>query len=108
MRVVVSILVALFLAPTLRTQEHAPTVDVCRADHAVWHNDEQETDYMRQELKHVRDGIRNTNPIAKLPYTEIRLRDLEMIDCASVDKPNYSEYYEMQKILLSNSERQVL
>jgi hypothetical protein len=101
MRVILSILAGLFLARALRTQEHAPTVDVCRADRAVWDNTEEQTDYMQQELKHLRDGIKNTNPIAKLSYREINLRILEMGNCASVDESNIHNYYEMLRFYKS-------
>jgi len=37
----------------------------------VWHDAEQETDYIRQETKHFSQGVKNMNPIAQMPLTEI-------------------------------------
>ena len=90
-------LLGLLFAPGLRTQEHAPTVDVCRADRAAWHNTEEETDYLNQETKHVSDDLKNRNRIAKLSFKEITLREGEMATCASVDEPNHDGYFEMMK-----------
>ncbi len=85
----------LFLATALRTQEHAPTVDVCRADRAAWHDTEQETEYFVQERKHIDSGTKNRNPIANLSFKEVDLRMIEMATCLSVDEPNLDKYSEM-------------
>jgi hypothetical protein len=84
-------------APLPCAQEHAPTVDVCRADRAFWHNAEEETDYLNQETKHINDGTRNRNPIAKLSFKEINLRMSEMSACVSVDEPNLDKYFDMMQ-----------
>src|ERR1700730_12009718 len=88
-------------APSPCAEEHAPTVDVCRADRAVWHNAENETDYFNQEAKHINDGTRNRNPIAKLSFIEISLRLGEMGACVAVDEPNIEKYNEMQQFYTS-------
>lgn len=71
-------------AGTILGQEHAPTLDVCKADIAVWYDRDAATDYLNQESKHMTDGIRNTNPYNKLTITEIILRIHEMGQCYSV------------------------
>lgn len=87
--------------PVPCAQEHAPTVDVCRADRALWENIEQRTDYFTQETKLITDGIRNTNPIAKLSFREITLRSAEMGACQSVDASSSHSYYEMMNFYQS-------
>lgn len=64
-------LAALLFAGTISAQEHAPTVDVCRADAAVWNA-----------------AVVNHNPETsktKLPYDELAARSNEMHACRSVD-----------------------
>ena len=51
-------------APLPCAQEHAPTVDVCRADRAFWYDAEELIDYLNQETKRKNEGTRNRNPIA--------------------------------------------
>lgn len=70
-------------------------MDVCRADRAVWDNTDEEIDYVKQEAKHINDGTRNRNSIAKLSFKEINLRLREMASCASVDEQNLDKYHEI-------------
>jgi hypothetical protein len=86
------VLVALLFAPGLRTQQHAPTLDVCRADSAAWDNIADRTDYYDQEAKHISNDTRNTNPAMKLSAKELSLRVAEMGDCESVDTSNIHVY----------------
>jgi hypothetical protein len=97
MRNFLALLGLMLFAPVLRTQEHAPTVDVCRADRAAWHNIDEETDYFQQETKRIDGGPRNRNPISKLSFKEINLRIMEMATCQSVDEPNSDKYFEMHQ-----------
>jgi len=96
---------ALLIVPCLlfssKAQEHAPTMDVCRADVAVWDNKEEQTDYLNQETKHINDSVRNTNPIAKLTIREVALRSREMGNCASVDEAKANSYLEMMQFYSS-------
>lgn len=87
--------VGLLFAPGTRTQEHAPTVDVCRADRAAWSDATERTDYLNQETKYILDGVRNTNPVMKLSVNEISLRMTEMGTCQSVDEPHSSAYHDL-------------
>jgi len=93
---VVSIACLLFVSKS-QAQEHAPTMAVCQADLALWHNTEEETDYLNQETKRINDGVKNTNPLAKLTAIELTLRMIEMADCKSVDKAGSQDYYEMMR-----------
>jgi len=81
--------------PVPCAQEHAPTVDVCRADRAAWDDGADQTDYYNQETKHISDGTRNTNPTMKLSLNELSLRIAEMGACEPVDKPNSHEYRDL-------------
>jgi hypothetical protein len=87
--------VALLFAPALRTQQHAPTADVCRADGAAWADIADRTDYYRQEAKHISDGTPNTNPVMKPSLKELSLRVAEMGTCESVDEPNGHKYQDL-------------
>src|ERR1700730_467409 len=90
-----AVFAVLLLAPGLRTQEQAPTLDVCQADRAVWQDMEQMIYYFKQQTRFMSDDVRNTNPIAKLSVTELTLRAKEMSACRSVDTRDGDRYYEM-------------
>lgn len=100
-KTVILSLMSLLLASALRTQEHRPTMDVCRADRTAWAADEEERDYFKQETKHMRDGTRNDNPVAKMSFNEINLRAHEMAVCISVDEVNSDKYSEMSDFYMS-------
>jgi len=95
LRCVSAALVSLVLTGRVVTQEHAPTVDVCRADQAAWEDSQGWLDYAQQELKHERDGAKNKNPAAQLSYDELLLREIEMGTCMKVDPPKADEYQEV-------------
>lgn len=82
----------LLFVPELQAQEHAPAVDVCRADAAVWGKQPQADEYLSQETKHLTDGTPNSSPIAKLSLQELILRSEEMNDCERVDEPSWRTY----------------
>jgi hypothetical protein len=95
------IVACLLFVPKAKAQQHAPTMDVCRADSALWDNSAEQTDYFNQETKRINDRIKNTNPIAKLTVREMSLRLTEMADCASVDDAKGDRYGEMVKFYAS-------
>lgn len=92
-------LVGMWTSPT-RAQQHAPTVDVCRADAALWYSTEAATEYIKAENEHLSNGTRNRTPIAKLGVEEIVARSLEMGDCASVDSDRFNTYHDAQKFYM--------
>ncbi len=75
-----------------KPQQHAPTLETCRADRAVWYNSEMSTEYMKAETARVSDGMKNRTPSAKLPLAEIITRHHEMADCQAVDPGNSDAY----------------
>jgi uncharacterized protein YtpQ (UPF0354 family) len=77
-----------------KPQQHAPTVEVCRADVALWYDDDSATEYFRAETLHKSDRIKNLTPIAKLSLVEVKARGSEMYDCRRVDKPQSQNYLE--------------
>jgi hypothetical protein len=92
-KIVVTSLVSLLLATGLRTQQHAPTADVCRADRAFWDIKQERMDYFNQATRQIDDNtIQNNNPVAKMPFKEINLRMREMSVCLSVDEQNALKY----------------
>jgi hypothetical protein len=82
----------LFSTATARVQEHAPTVEVCRADVAVWANTNAETDYYNAEREWTTNGVPNRTDIEKLPIIEVKARAREMFVCQDVD-PTRKESY---------------
>jgi len=91
-RLPATVLVFLFIGGRAPTQEHAPTVDVCRADRAVWRESSERLDYSQQELRHEREGTTNKNNIGQLPYKELLSRQVEMGTCMMVDTPDSEAY----------------
>ena len=81
----VLVTVIMFSTHTLNAQEHAPTIDVCRADVAVWANVQTKTDYNNAEANWVRNEVSNRTPIAKLSIKEVIRREDEMSQCMEVD-----------------------
>ena len=65
-------------------QQHAPTLEMCKADVAVWYDDDTAADYNKQETKHITDGMPNTNEYNKLRLSAILKRINEMSDCYKV------------------------
>ena len=84
----------LFVVSTTLTesQQHAPTVDVCRADVAVWFSYGSATAYANAEAARVTDNIPNRTETAKLSFGEVNKRLLEMGDCDKVDKQHSDDY----------------
>jgi hypothetical protein len=74
------------------SQEHAPTVDMCRADAALWYSRGIANAYNTAETAHVTDDVPNRTEIAKLPLPEINERTSELGKCFVVDKDNSDTY----------------
>jgi hypothetical protein len=74
------------LSVSSQAQEHAPTVEVFRADLAVWYNHDMAADYFNAEAHHISDNAKNHTLTAKLPLKEIAARTREMVLCEAVDK----------------------
>jgi hypothetical protein len=72
-------------------QKHAPTVEVCRADVALWYNTQLYTEFRLAQKDWFADQIPNRTDIAKLSLSEIGMRVREMGECWSVD--NHEEKY---------------
>lgn len=80
-RTVASICAALLLlAATSFAQDHAPTVEQCRADQRLWWN---QLDTQPEE-------------ISSLPFKKLNQRTGEMIACAAVDEERRDSYIRTQ------------
>jgi hypothetical protein len=88
------LLLVLILAPPVNPepQQHAPTVEVCRADVALWYDHDMAAEYFHAEARHTSDNIKNPTPTAKLPVTEVGARTTEMVMCEAVDKQHFGDY----------------
>lgn len=100
-----SVGVGLFLligaAPVGTAQQHAPTIDVCRADAAVWGDQPAEIDYDHAQGKHVTDGTPNRTAIGKLFLREVDERTIEMDTCTKVDPDRFDSYSEIRDFYAS-------
>jgi hypothetical protein len=74
----------LIAAPLVKAQEHAPLLDQCKADIALWYSDESEVEYRKAENAHRTDGTKNRTDYAKLPIKVLNFRVGELVDCWSV------------------------
>jgi hypothetical protein len=91
-RAIAILALLLFSTASARLQEHAPTVEVCRADAAVWTNVHAETDYYNAELERTTNGVPNRTEMEKLPIIEVRARSREMFQCEDVDPARKESY----------------
>ena len=95
-RLLIASVFVLLCAGAAFGQQHAPTLDVCQADVALWYSMESATDYLNQETKHINEGVRNTSPYNRLPVEEVEARVKEMGDCAIVVNFRDERYHEAQ------------
>lgn len=72
--------------------KHAPTVDVCRADAAVWWSNSVVDEYEKSEDELASNGKYIPNPVGDLPIKEVLARRTELIECEDVDKDNHHTY----------------
>jgi len=86
------VIVFLVLASTVSTQEHAPNVDICRANQTAWGNAQAKLDYGTKEKQDVTQGLKNTTAVAELSYRQLLSRRDEILTCASIDAPNSDQY----------------
>jgi hypothetical protein len=94
MRILLATLTLATLAPVANSesQKHAPTVEACRADLALWYDVESATEYKKAETLHITGGAKNSTPAAKLPLREVNARVIEMGKCSHVDTTRSDAY----------------
>jgi hypothetical protein len=92
----ISLLATLMLATlapaTPESQKHAPSIETCRADLALWYDVESATAYKKAETLHITGGVKNSTPAAKLPLKEVNARIIEMGNCSHVDTTRSNDY----------------
>jgi hypothetical protein len=94
----VVLLALIFALPvTSEPQQHAPTLETCRADLALWYDKESATKYNEAETLFISDGVKNLTPAAKLPLTEVEARLTEMGKCFYVDNQHLDDYYDADR-----------
>lgn len=81
----VGLLLLIGTVPVGTAQQHAPTIDVCRADAAVWGDKRAEIDYNYAQAKHFTEGTPNHSALNKLFLREVDERTTEMGACTKVD-----------------------
>ena len=101
MKIILALIVLALCASGGVSQEHAPTVGMCRADVAVWYGTEMSTEYYRAENALLSDGVANPTEAAKLPITEATARFYEMADCQSVDAQRRNNYFNARVFYLN-------
>lgn len=72
--------------------QHAPTIEVCKADVAVWWTDYIVDQYENSENELASTGKYLRNPAGDLPITEVSARMNEMHNCARVDAHDRATY----------------
>jgi hypothetical protein len=92
-----TLLIILICVRPLVAQEHAPLLEQCKADRALWYSSEQENEYRKADLA---EGPKNSTQYAKLPLKVIKFRTKEMADCWSVGNGDdqyfkAAEFYDM-------------
>ena len=91
-RAIVGVAILLSFPLSAQVEKHAPTVDVCRADVALWDDSALQVDYAKAETESVKNNVPSQNEIHKLPIKQIWGRLLEMGDCAKVDPERKASY----------------
>jgi hypothetical protein len=88
-------------AASAQNLKHAPTVEHCRADAALWGEADPIIAYQNAQTVFDYEGKPNRTELSRLPLTEIKGRIIEMVDCRTVDNnderytPVYTFYSEM-------------
>ena len=91
MKIIATTILFLVLASAASAQQHAPTLDVCQADVAVWYSPERAAEYNNAQARQMQRGVRNRNEYTQLPIKEVVARMKEMADCWEV--ADYTEVY---------------
>ncbi|MGH9595507.1 MAG: hypothetical protein ACRD3K_01800 [Edaphobacter sp.] len=71
-------------------QDHAPSVEMCRADRNLWAD--QMTEYEYAETDYINKGLPNRSLLMGLTYIQLNNRAFELGQCAVVDVVSDSEY----------------
>jgi hypothetical protein len=74
------------------SQDHAPSVEQCKADQSVWGSAHVEIQYNEAETRHLQDGTPNRTDIALLTIPELETRMQVMYQC--VDVVEMDPYFE--------------
>lgn len=80
----VAVLCFISLAAICVGQEHAPTLEQCKADLALWYDKDGALDYLKAQGMRMSDGIKNTSSYNRLTLKLITFRINEMVKCSSV------------------------
>jgi hypothetical protein len=89
------------------SQDHAPTVEQCRADRNLWSS--QMRDYLQAEGDRMKSGTPNHTEIMKLKLSQLLVRFTEMLHCEAVDPSEASEYYSVvEQLELAHEDRYML
>jgi hypothetical protein len=92
----VAVLCFIGLAVICVGQQHAPLLEQCKADLAVWYDDEAVIEYQKAEILYRTDSVTNRTDYAKLPIKTLSFRLKEMGDCWSVSNQD-DRYYKAFK-----------
>jgi hypothetical protein len=73
--------------------DHAPSVEVCRADMNLWRD--QMTEYFTAEADYNNKGLPNRSSVMGLTFLQLNHRSTEKGQCAVVDPPSGDEYNDL-------------
>jgi hypothetical protein len=92
--------VVLASSPVAVAQEHAPTLEQCRADVAVWGDLSTQHEYTKAEYRYLSSTDPNRTETNKLTIKQIFSRLDEMSDCGKVDAERWKVYSDTQDFYL--------
>jgi len=84
----------LVIPATGQEHAHAPTLEQCKADVAVWGDSDAQLEYSKAQLAFVKDGTSNKTEVNKLSMQELNERMAEMSDCMKEVGPIEAKDYE--------------
>ena len=85
-------LVSFYSSAAMQPQQHAPSLETCQADIALWYDRATATEYLNAETAYISENSPNRTPTARLSLREIVARELEMGDCMKVDATRQERY----------------
>jgi hypothetical protein len=87
MKTLAAILLFAAIAAMVEAQEveHAPTVEMCRADYALWSDASLMKSYYEADAKSRKHVSEDSDEISRLSIDEIAARAVEMSDCLKAD-----------------------
>ncbi len=89
MKITIALVLSLAWSSSLG-QEHATSIEQCRADLNLWRS--QITDYLNADTNRINNNVPNNTEVMKLTFTQLNARAYELGQCAVIDPDNEESY----------------